>query len=1056
VYVAPQGRDNIAAGDSAGAASTSPSGASDPHREEAVQKSNDQLQAALGLLQAAERLISSQQEHIQAAREELTLQNAALSAAENALDVERVRYRDLFESAPDGYLVTNSAGIILEANDAVLAMLGCDQETLVGALFIDRIRPEERPEFTHVIEGLRRHTPMQSLETRIAGAAGMQFDAEIAASVERTPHTRIASRIRWIIRDISRRKRNEERLRRQHAVTTGIAHIFREALTCETEEELGRVCLQVAESVTQSRFGFVGELNQEENKLEVVAVSDPGWEVCRIHGGAARGRQIMMHLQIHGLYGRVILDGKGFFANDPASHPDAVGVPTGHPPLTAFLGVPLTHKGRVVGMIGLGNREGGYREEDREAAESLAPAVVQAFLRMRSEQALKESENRLAMALDSGQIGMWEWDLRSSRSVWNPREYQLLGLPVGDGQVPTELFFKHVHPDDLAKFQCRLAETMKSGSDWTDECRIIRVDGQERWLACVGQVMRDENGDPSSMIGLNYDITDRKQLDQYRQQMLEAERAARMESERLVNLKDEFLATVSHELRSPLGAIVGWARLLARGKAETPKAIDIISRSAASLTRIIDDLLDASRMVSGKIRLKRERTSIVQIVSSALEGVQFAAESKGVHIELSVDPDLHAIECDPTRVQQIVWNLLTNAIKFTPAGGQVFVSVSESPQDVRIEVRDTGQGIAPAFLPHIFERFRQQDGSIARHHGGLGLGLTIVKQLAELHGGSVEVHSEGEGRGASFVVRLPRPRTRGGRASGGATSVRAERRVVEADECDLADVSVLAVDDDPFTRELMGRVLADAGAAVQVVASSREALAVLDDYQPDVIVSDIGMPGDDGLAFMRKLKEQGGWRADVPCLAVTALNRPEDRDRALQAGYREHLGKPFDPATLCMVIARILGRRPSARKPAAVKPRDSEKHAATATRSRRRAHVLLAEDSRNVSEIMKDALEEGGYQVSVAESLAEAARIAGESSVDVLVSDLRLKDGMGWDLLARLREKQPVPAIVISGYADEVYVTRSKAAGFAEYLVKPVDTDDVLASLGRVLNTRLR
>ena len=299
---------------------------------------------------------------------------------------------------------------------------------------------------------------------------------------------------------------------------------------------------------------------------------------------------------------------------------------------------------------------------------------------------------------------------------------------------------------------------------------------------------------------------------------------------------------------------------------------------------------------------------IIPMVNNAVEAVQCAAEAKAIDVDVAFDPHLGDVECDPNRIQQIIWNLLTNAIKFTPERGQVHLEVSHWPGQVAISVQDTGKGIAPGFLPHLFDRFRQEDGGIARKHGGLGLGLSIVKHLVELHGGTVEAHSAGEGQGSTFLVKLPRSPAVVEEGDLRATFARPARVGLAAlDERSLWGVRVLGVDDDLSSRELLVRVLSDAGATVRAADSARSAWAMLDEFRPDVLISDVGMPEEDGLVFVKRLRATGGRYAQLPVVAVTAFGRPEDRDAALQAGFDEHMSKPFDPGLLCAMIRELAG-----------------------------------------------------------------------------------------------------------------------------------------------------
>jgi PAS domain S-box-containing protein len=399
-----------------------------------------------------------------------------------------------------------------------------------------------------------------------------------------------------------------------------------------------------------------------------------------------------------------------------------------------------------------------------------------------------------------------------------------------------------------------------------------------------------------------------------REQLLEAERAARQEAERVSLLKDEFLANLSHELRTPLNAILGWSQLIVAGAAQgvdQRRGLETIARNARAQARLIEDLLDMSRIVSGKLRLEVKQVDLALVAQGAVDTVRPSAEAKEIRLEQSVDPAIGPAAGDPNRLQQVVWNLLSNAVKFTPRGGTVFVTLSREPSHVEIAVRDTGQGIRPDFLPHVFERFRQADPSTTRKQGGLGLGLSIVKHLVELHGGTVEARSPGEGQGATFVVRLPVAAVRGDAEHRELLLPRTRLR--ECELIDLTGVRVLLVDDEPDARELLRRVLARCRAKVLTAASAAEALEIVRRERPDVLVSDIGMPDMDGhrlVRAMRKLPPDAGGR--TPAVALTAYARSEDRTRAILAGYQVHVAKPVEPYELVATVASLAGRMPGA------------------------------------------------------------------------------------------------------------------------------------------------
>ena len=398
------------------------------------------------------------------------------------------------------------------------------------------------------------------------------------------------------------------------------------------------------------------------------------------------------------------------------------------------------------------------------------------------------------------------------------------------------------------------------------------------------------------------------------EQLLVRERMARAEAERANRMKDEFLAIVSHELRTPLTTIIGWSqRLRKRRHDETTiaRGLEIIERNAKSQAQLIEDILDVSRVITGKLRLSIGLVDLVSVVNAAIDSVQLAADSRGIHLVVTLDPSARHISGDANRLQQVFWNLLSNAIKFTPAGGRVEVRLERAGANVQISVSDTGEGISVEFLPFIFDHFRQADGTSTRRHGGLGLGLAIVRHLVELHGGSVSADSPGEGCGATFTIRLPlaaaHEHAKGRRSDAG------NARRLEDDNArlkrhpSLDGVQVLLVDDDQDTLQILIVTLTECGARIQAATSVAEAVEVLQWYKPDVLVSDLAMPDQDGYSFIDKLRaletENG---KQTPAVALTAYARVEDRMRALSAGFNMFVPKPVEPDELIAVIANLL------------------------------------------------------------------------------------------------------------------------------------------------------
>ena len=397
-----------------------------------------------------------------------------------------------------------------------------------------------------------------------------------------------------------------------------------------------------------------------------------------------------------------------------------------------------------------------------------------------------------------------------------------------------------------------------------------------------------------------------------RTQALAREKAAREEAEEANRLKDEFLATVSHELRTPLTAILGWSNMLLAGRLDQEmhdRGLEIIHRNAQAQNQLISDLLDVSRIISGKLRLDLRTVELPAIIEAAVEATRPAAEAKGVSLTTALDPRSGPINGDADRLQQVVWNLLTNALKFTDVGGEIAVKLASVDTRVEITVQDSGIGIAPEFLPHIFDRFRQADPGTNRVHGGMGLGLSIVRQLVELHGGTVRAASGGEGKGATFTVSLPFVNYRKGMEGPGRLPFREVGLPEITCPPSLQGLRVLAVDDEVDTREMIRAVLEHCKMEVITAGSASEALEALTQSRPDVLISDLGMPGEDGYSLIAKVRalpaERGG---QIPAAALTAYVRAEDRVKVLRSGFQLHVPKPLEPNELVAVVANLAGR----------------------------------------------------------------------------------------------------------------------------------------------------
>ncbi|HVG21980.1 MAG TPA: PAS domain S-box protein [Blastocatellia bacterium] len=539
--------------------------------------------------------------------------------------------------------------------------------------------------------------------------------------------------------------------------------------------------------------------------------------------------------------------------------------------------------------------------------------------RQRAQEALRKSEERFAKAFESSPLALTITSLKSRRLLEvNEVFTRLSGYTREEavGRTTLELGLWARASDREAE----LAMVSEHGHVRSIEYRFCMKDGTER-IGLLSAEQIEIGGEPCALTVIE-DITEKKRAEAEREQLLASEREARREAEEANRMKDEFLATVSHELRTPLNAILGWARLLSGGRLDdetTTRGLKSVEQNAKAQAQLIEDLLDVSRIISGKFRLKAQPLELAPVIEAAIDSVRPAAEAKGVRLQVVLDPDAGPVSGDAGRLQQVVWNLLSNAVKFTPKGGRVQVRLMRIDSHIKLEVSDTGQGITHDFLPYVFDRFRQADGSASRSHGGLGLGLAIVRHIVEMHGGSVAVDSLGKGQGATFAIRLPLIVThrRASREERAHPRVDGEGGLHFQPSPTLVGVKVLIVDDEPESLLLLSTVLTQSGANVKTATSADEGFALVKEWRPDVIVSDIGMPGEDGYSFMNRVKawarEAGTW---IPAVALTAYARTEDRMKALASGYQIHVPKPVEPAELITVLVSLVERPASPWKPA--------------------------------------------------------------------------------------------------------------------------------------------
>jgi PAS domain S-box-containing protein len=537
--------------------------------------------------------------------------------------------------------------------------------------------------------------------------------------------------------------------------------------------------------------------------------------------------------------------------------------------------------------------------------------------RQRAETQLRDRQERLEAALFAAGTGTFRWDIHTNALTWDENLDRLFGLPPGETARSLDAFIQLVHPDDRQGVIDRCARCVNEGADFDMDFRVVYPNGTIRWLSDKGKTFFDESGNPVYMTGACVDITDRKR----------AEAALQQQTEALIQanrLKDEFLAVLSHELRTPLNPILGWTKLLKEQKLTSTKAaeaLNVIERSTKQQLSLVNDLLDASAIIQGQLNLEVNPVDLTVIVNTAIETVQFAAQAKDITVDaLQIDSktsEAMLVLGDSGRLRQVFWNLLANAVKFTPEGGRVEVTLSRiinanGHHYAQVSITDSGIGISPEFLPWVFDHFRQADGSMTRRHGGLGLGLSIVRHIVELHGGTVTAASPGVGQGSTFTIKLPlggaSEASRKSKppipiAGSSAPSSAWTSSASPSPATPLNGIQILVVDDDLDNLELLRFLLQEYGAIVTAVNSAQKALQIISDAPPDLIISDIGMPEINGYEFIRQVRAlpQG---QQIPALAFTAFAAQEEQEQILASGFQTHLSKPVDPFKLLDVLAQ--------------------------------------------------------------------------------------------------------------------------------------------------------
>ncbi|MBD1909838.1 MULTISPECIES: PAS domain S-box protein [unclassified Leptolyngbya] len=782
--------------------------------------------------------------------------------AVEALKQSEAKFRRLVEVSTFGVAMGDFDGNVLYANDALLNMIGYSRDELEAGhiQWMNLTPPEQLYLDLQAVEELRQRGVAQAFEKEYIHKDGHRVPIMIGAALLNEPYTEQEQIICFYL-DLTELKRTEAALREQQILLSTILKQAADAIiVCNAE---GRI------TFVNSTARRLAQQDPEE--------SLPDWNL--LNWGMAydtQGQPIPPedYAIAKALRGEASSAFESRMVRSDGSYYDIL-----------ISAAPLQNsKRQIIGAIA---------------------TFVDISDRKRDEEALRRSEERFRISQELSLDAFTILDSMRDKTgaivdfIWayvNPKAAEILRHPVEDLIGQRLLTVSPNNELNRELFQ-RYRQVVETGEPHDIELPY-NLDGATGWFRNMAVKLGD-----GVAISFN-DITQRKNEEAEREQLLKREQAARAEAERANRIKDEFLAVLSHELRSPLNPILGWSSLLQSQQLDassTKRALATIERNAKLQTQLIDDLLDVSRILRGKMALNIHPVNLTTVVESALETVQLAAEAKHIHIETHLALGEHSVSGDSTRLQQIVWNLLSNAVKFTPHNGQVCVYLCQVDQDAQIQIKDTGKGINPEFLPYVFDYFRQEDSKTTRKFGGLGLGLAIVRYLTELHGGTVQAESPGDGQGATFTVRLPLLRGPARSRSAGA---------ITAPNTDLSQLQVLVVDDDTDMRELVYVILSQQGAQVVMAASAIEGLVQFDSQPPDILISDIGMPEMDGYSLIQQIRKRSPERGGgVPAIALTAYAGEYDEQQARQAGFQQHLAKPVEPEALIKAIASLLEQK---------------------------------------------------------------------------------------------------------------------------------------------------
>ncbi len=768
----------------------------------------------------------------------------------SSLVASELRYRRLFETAQDAILILDAGkrrGKIMDANPFVMDLLGYSLEELIGKELWEIGLFGDKQQSKAAMDQLQKEGYIRYEDMPLQTKQGKRIDVEFVSNTYMVGDQRV---IQCNIRDIT------ERAEAAHALKASEARYRR---LFETAQDAILILEEDSGTIMDANPFVIDLLGYSLDEL----IGKELWEIG-LFGDQHQSKEAMKQLQEIGYI--------------------------------RYEDMPLeTKQGKRVEVEFVSNS---YMVGDQKVIQCNIRDITD---RKWAEEAARISAERFRFLAESMPLMIFTARPDGNIDYCNRQLTEFTGLPCEE--VCHSGLWTFTHPDDVEESRRLWRHAIESGEPFQHECRFLGADGVYRWHLTRASAMRDAGG-IVIWVGSSTDIDDRKSIE---------ENLVRQyaESETLSRAKDEFLATSSHELRTPLTSILGWSELLVTGDldAETEReAIDSIRQSAKAQSRLIDDMLDVSRLLTGKLELNSEMVDVAATLHLAIRAITPAAESNNIRVEKSFARHVSRVAGDTTRLQQIFGNILSNAVKFTPGGGSIRVRLSQTDSRVKVEVSDTGKGIGRDFLPRVFDSLSQEGGTSTRQHGGLGLGLSIVKQLVDMHGGTVRVESEGHGLGSTFTVSLP-ARGRTERTWGASDRIPAEVPAPNGDETvSIMGMRVLIVDDEPEMRRMIATVLRGAGASVVTAASAAEAFDRVSEQPFDVLVSDIAMPTEDGHSLARRVRARNDEKSRIPAVALTAYGGPLQRQLALSAGFDDYVKKPFVPRDLVRAVGAVSRR----------------------------------------------------------------------------------------------------------------------------------------------------